>query len=71
MLVLGLNETMYELAMTKSARWYSHVLSRELDFEVDGQRNKSWPKETWKKHVDEESIKMYWAEKLYISDQIW
>ena len=48
MFMLGLNETMDQLAMANSVRWYGHVLSREdshmlrraLDFEVEGQRMK-------------------------------
>ena len=46
MLMLGLNETIGQLAMAISVCWYGHVLSREdghvlrrsLDFEVEGQR---------------------------------
>ena len=43
--MLGLNETMDQLAMANNVRWYCHVLRREddyvliraLDFEVKGQ----------------------------------
>ena len=43
--MLDLNETMDQLSMAISARWYDHVLRREdgdvmrraLDFEVEGQ----------------------------------
>ena len=43
--MLGLNETIDQLAMANSVRWYGHVLRREdgnvlrraLDFEVEGQ----------------------------------
>ena len=35
-----------------------HVLRRALDFEVDSQRKKGRPKRTWKKHVEEESVKV-------------
>ena len=46
MLMLGLNETIDQLAMANSVCWYIHVLRREnghilrraLDFEVEGQR---------------------------------
>ena len=57
MLILGLSETIEQLAMASSVRWYGHVLRREdghvlrredghvlrraLDFEVKGQRKKS------------------------------
>ena len=48
MLMLGLNETIDQLAMANSVCWYSHMLRREdghvlrrvLDFEVEGQRKK-------------------------------
>ena len=29
-----------------------------LDFEVEGQRKRGWLKRTWKKHVEEESVKV-------------
>ena len=35
----------------------SHVLRRILDFEVKGQRKNGRLKRTWKKQVDEESVK--------------
>ena len=35
-----------------------HVLRRELDFEVESQRKKLRPKRTWKKVVEEESMKV-------------
>ena len=46
--------------------WYGHVLRREdgyvirraLDFEIEGQRKKGRPKRTWKKQVEEESMKV-------------
>ena len=42
--MLGLNETIHQLAMANSVHWYVHVLSREgglvlrraLDFKVEG-----------------------------------
>ena len=47
MFMLGLNETMDQLAMANSVRCYGHVLRRKdghffrraLDFEVEGQKN--------------------------------
>ena len=56
-LMLGLNETTYQLAKAISVCWYGHVLRREgghvlrrsLDFEVDGQRKKGRPSRLWKK----------------------
>ena len=66
MFMLGLNESMDQLAMANSVRWNSHVLKREdghvmrreLDLEVEGQRKKGRPKRTWKKQVEEESVKV-------------
>ena len=50
--MLGLSETMDQLAMANSVYWHCHVLSREdghvlrraLDFDVKGQRKKRRPK---------------------------
>ena len=66
MFMQGLKETIDQLAMANSVRWYSYVLMREdghvlrraLDFEVEGQREKGRQKRTWKKQVEEESIKV-------------
>ena len=46
MFMLGLSETIDQLAMANSVRWHGHVLKREdghvlrraLDFDVEGQR---------------------------------
>ena len=35
-----------------------HALRRVLDFEVEGQRKKMRPNRTWKKQVEEESVKV-------------
>ena len=35
-----------------------HVLRRALDYEVEGERKKVRLKRTWKKHVEEESVKV-------------
>ena len=56
MFLLGLNETMDQLAMTNSVRWYGHVLRRvdghvlrrALDFEVEGQKMIGRLKRAWK-----------------------
>ena len=53
----NLNETINQLAIANSVRWYGHMLMREnghvmrrkYDFEDKGQRKKGWPKRTWKK----------------------
>ena len=64
MLMLGLKETIDQLAMANSVRWHDHVLRREdghilrraLDFEVEGHRKKRRPKRTWKRQVEEKSM---------------
>ena len=64
MFMLGLNETIDQLAMINSVRWYGHVSRREdghvlrraFDLEVDGQRKKGRLRRTWKKKVEEESV---------------
>ena len=53
MFMLGLNETINQLAMANSVHWHGHVLKREdghvlrmaLDFEVEGQRMKGKSKD--------------------------
>ena len=66
MFMLRLNESIDQLAMVNSVRWYGHVLRREdghvlrraLDFEVEVQL-KNWRLlKTWKKQVVEESVKV-------------
>ena len=55
-----------QLAMASSVHWYGHVLRREdgrvlrsaLDFEFYGHRKNGMPKRTWKKQVEEESVKI-------------
>ena len=57
---LMLNKTIHHLPIMNVVRWYGHVLRREdghvlskvLDFEVEGQSKKEKPKRTWKKQVD-------------------
>ena len=55
MFMLGLNETIDQLAMENSVHWYGHmsrrkddhVLRRALDLEAEGQRKKGRSKRTW------------------------
>ena len=54
----SLNETMDQLAMVDSVRWYGHVLRKGLDLEVDGQRVKGNPMRMWKRQVEEESVEV-------------
>ena len=66
MFMLGLNETIDQLAMASSVRWHCHSLRREdghvlriaLDFDVEGEGKKGRQKRTWRKHVEEESVKV-------------
>ena len=66
MLMLGLNQTIDQLAMAISVQWYGHVLMREdghvlrraLDFEVESQRKKWRPKMTWNRQANEESVEI-------------
>ena len=77
MFILGLSETIDQLAMVISVHWYGHVLRREdclvlrriSDFEVEGQRRKGRPKRTWKKQAEEEGVKvgLRWEDVLYRS----
>ena len=61
MFMLGLNESIDQLAMANNVRLYGHVLRREdghvlrsaLDFEVEGQRRKGR-----KEQVEEDSVKV-------------
>ena len=63
---MSLYETIDQLAMANSVRWYGHVLRREhvhvltgaLDFEIEGQRRKGRQKRTWKRQGDGECTKV-------------
>ena len=58
--MLGLNETIDQLVIANSVRWYSHVLMRdnghilrrELHFEAEGEWKKGRLNRTWKKQVE-------------------
>ena len=76
MFMLGLSENIDQLAMANSVRWHGyvlredgHALRRTLDFEVEGQRKKWRPKRTWKKQVEEESVKISLIRKMHFADQ--
>ena len=61
--LLGLEETVVQMAKANAVRWYGHVLRSEdghvlrraLEFEVKGRRKRGRPKRTWRKQVEEES----------------
>ena len=64
--VLGSKETIGRLATANGVRWYGHVLKSDddsvlrvaLDLEVSGKRKRGRSKQTWKKHVKEETEKI-------------
>ena len=66
MVMLGLNETMNQLAMENSVDWYGYVLRkkvvyllmRALDCEGEGHVTRWRLKKTLKKQVEEESVKV-------------
>ena len=61
--MLGLKETVVQMAKMNGVRWYRHVLRRDdghvlrkaLEFEVKGKRKRGRPKKTWKTQVEKES----------------
>ena len=62
--MLGMNETMDQLAMVNSVCWHDHLLRREdghvlrraLYFQVEGEGKKWRPMRTRKKQVEEEGV---------------
>ena len=64
--MLGLRETIDQLATVNRVRCCEHVLSRDddsvlrvaLDFEESGKRKRRRPKKTWKKQIEEETEKI-------------
>ena len=61
--MLGLKETVVQMAKANGVRWYGyvlwrddgHVLRKALKFEVKGKRKRGWPKKTWKTRVEKQS----------------
>ena len=57
--MLGLKETVDELAIANRVRWYGHVVKKDddcvlrvaPDLEVNGKRKRGRPKKNWKKQV--------------------
>ena len=55
--MLGLNDTIDQLATANEIRWYGHVLRNDddsvlrvaLNLEVSGKRKRGRPKKTWKR----------------------
>ena len=50
-------------------RWQGHVLRRALRFEVECQGKKGRSKSTWKKQVEEESVKVGLKMEVHFADQ--
>ena len=61
--MLGLKETVVQMAKANGVRWYGHVLRRDdglvlrkvLEFEVRGKRKPGQPMKSWKMQVEKES----------------
>ena len=78
MLMMGLNETMDQLAMASCVDWYGdrlrmedgHVSNMTLDIE-EGQRKNERPMRTWKKRVGEESMKVDLRREDALCGQMW
>ena len=57
--MLGLKETIHQLATANEVRWYGHVLRRNddnalrvaLDLEMSGKRKRVRPKKIWKRKL--------------------
>ena len=64
--MLSLKETIDQLAMANSVHWHGHMVRREdghvfrwaLDFEVEDERKEGRLDRTWKKQIEEESVKV-------------
>ena len=61
--MLGLKETVVQMAKAKGVRWYMHVLRRDdehvlrkaLGFEMKSKKKRGQPNKTWKIQVEKES----------------
>ena len=64
--MLGLKETVVQMAKANGVRWYGHVLGRNdghvlrkaLKFEVKGTKKQGRPKKTWNMQVEKESLEL-------------
>ena len=70
MFMLGLNETIDQLAMANSVCWYGHVLRRALDFEVEGQWKKGSTKDEREAKGRKESQRKKWRLKRTWEKQV-
>ena len=58
--MLGLKETVVQMAKANGVRWYGHVydghvLRKALEYEVKGKRKQGRPRKTWRSQVEKES----------------
>ena len=67
---------MDQLSMANSAYWYSRVLKadcnalrRALSIEVESQRKKGKLRRTWRKQVEEKSMKVVLSSQMHFVDQ--
>ena len=64
--MLGLKETINQLATANGVRWYAHVLRRDdnsvlrvaQELKMSGKRKQARLKKNWKKQVEEETEKI-------------
>ena len=69
--LLGLKETVVQMAKANRVRWYGHVLRRDdghvlrkaLEFEVKGKRKRRRPNKMWKTQVEKESKSVGWRKR--------
>ena len=45
-LMIGLNETIYQLIMANGVHWHGHILRKAFYIEIEGQRKKGMPGRT-------------------------
>ena len=77
--MLGLSLALDQLSMANSVCWCGHALGRDdghglrmaLDFEVEDQRKKGRPKGTWKKQVEDESVKVCFRREDALCQSMW
>ena len=77
--MLGLKETVVQMAKANGVRWYGHVLRRDdgdvlrkaLEFKVKGKRKRGRPKKTWKMQVEKESKSVGLEEKDAMNRARW
>ena len=77
--MLGLKETVVQMAKANRVRWYGYVLRRDdghvlrkaLEFEVKGKRKRGRPKKTWKTQVEKESKSIGLEKKDTMNRAIW